>query len=270
MESMKGWRLVLKTLSIWWMFIIFITLPLFLFVEEEFKNTPALAEKGQNITSSEYYKIVMDPPKKEATEQTAMVPINAPLINQLPELDRGCEVTSLAMLLQSAGIKVDKLTLAKQIKKDPTPFSYKNGQPYFGNPNVGFVGDMYSNLRPGYGVYHGPLAALAKNYLGNRVIDLTGKGFSAIEKQLDQGIPVVVITSITYHEVPKSEWMTWQTPDGPFKGTKKEHAVLLTGYTKNTLYFNDPLKSKKNATADRKAFLKAWAQFGSQAISYEK
>jgi len=51
------------------------------------------------------------------------------LILQNPELERGCEVTSLAMLLNFNGLSVDKLELAENIKY--VPFQ-----------NNGFMGNM--------------------------------------------------------------------------------------------------------------------------------
>lgn len=82
---------------------------------------------------------------------------NVPFIQQLPELDRGCEVTSLAMMLQYAGITVDKMKLANEIKK----VDFMNDG-VRGNPNEGFVGNIYTFSESGYGVYHGPLFQLAK------------------------------------------------------------------------------------------------------------
>ena len=95
---------------------------------------------------------------------------NVPFIQQLPELDRGCEVTSLAMMLQYAGITVDKMKLANEIKK--VDFM-KDG--VRGNPNEGFVGNIYTFSESGYGVYHGPLFQLAKQYLPNKAVNLTGR-----------------------------------------------------------------------------------------------
>lgn len=45
--------------------------------------------------------------------------LDVPVLLQFPELPRGCEVTSLAMMLNYAGIQVDKLTLATKVNKVP-------------------------------------------------------------------------------------------------------------------------------------------------------
>ncbi|WEG13211.1 C39 family peptidase [Pullulanibacillus sp. KACC 23026] len=191
--------------------------------------------------------------------------LDAPIISQMPELQRGCEVTSLAMLLGQAGIKVSKMTLAKQIKK--VPFT-QNG--LRGNPNDGFVGDIYTFKNPGLGVYHGPVLQLAKNYLSDAV-DLTGSNWSAIEKKLVEGHAVWIITNSSFGPLAKSGsnlWYTWQTKDGPLSITYKEHSVLVTGFDKDSVYINDPLSGKKNEEIRKDSFVAAWKQMGSQAISY--
>lgn len=194
------------------------------------------------------------------------VSLQAPLINQFPELPRGCEVTSLAMLMQYHDIEADKMSLAREIEKDKTPYQVKGNKVYFGNPNKGFVGNMYSLNEPGYGVYHQPLKQLAEQYAGERVRDLTGSSFYEILAALNRNEPVVVITNVTFQKLPDSAFMTWHTQDGPIQVTMKEHAVLITGYDRNYIYFNDPIdgKSKKAPFND---FVDAWVQMGKQAIT---
>jgi uncharacterized protein YvpB len=194
--------------------------------------------------------------------------LDTPNISQFPELPRGCEVTSLAMLLQYAGINANKLTLAKEIKKDSTPLTYKKGMKYFGNPHVGFVGDMYSFQNPGLGVYHEPIAELAERYFPGRIVNLTGQSFESVLHYVGAGHPVWVITPITYSYLPNSYWETWQTAQGPIRITNKEHSVLITGYDQDHIYFNDPYDGMKNKRKPLKSFIEGWKQFGNQAISY--
>lgn len=194
--------------------------------------------------------------------------IDAPVINQLPELPRGCEVTALAMLLQHAGIDIDKLTLAEQITKDPTPFKVIAGKIYFGNPYDGFVGSMYSFAEPGLGVYHGPIAELANLYLPGKIIDLTGSSFKELKVHLSDGRPLWVIINATYKKLPDSSFQTWHTPRGTIRVTFREHSVLITGYDEHYVYLNDPLTGQKNRKAAIDDFEEAWVQMGSQAITY--
>jgi uncharacterized protein YvpB len=194
--------------------------------------------------------------------------LKAPLIKQYPELPRGCEVTSLAMLLLYSGFETDKMKLAEEVKRDDTPYKVKDGKTYFGNPNKGFVGDMYSLTAPGYGVYHKPLAKLASQYAGDQVVDLTGNTFYSVIASLNKEQPVLVIINAQYKKLPESAFKTWHTPDGPVEITMNEHAVLVTGYDEKYIYFNDPLARKTKAPYQD--FVEAWEQMGKQAITIEK
>lgn len=196
--------------------------------------------------------------------------IDAPLILQNPELPKGCEVTSLTMLLQYSGIPIDKLTLAKEVKKDTTPYRVIDGRVHFGNPEYGFVGDMYHLTTPGLGVYHGPIKELAEEYLPNQVIDLTGRPFDDIFYFLSNDIPVWVITTTDFNELSPKDFRVWYTSYGPIEVSYKQHSVLVTGYDDKYVYFNNPLSpnGKKNQRVPIEQFKESWIQMGRQAISY--
>ncbi|AOM03792.1 hypothetical protein BC30048_0500 [Bacillus cereus] len=190
---------------------------------------------------------------------------NVPLIQQLPELDRGCEVTSLAMMLQYAGVSVDKMTLANEIKK--VDFIDDGVR---GNPNEGFVGNIYTFSESGYAVYHGPLFQLAEKYLPNKAVDLTGKNIEEIYKSIKAGQPVVMITNATFAPLDEAEFTTWETNSGDVSITYNEHCVVLIGYDQESVYIRDPLEDSLDVKVPRETFEQAWVQMGSQAISYVK
>lgn len=228
--------------------------------------------------SKESYAIATELPKPELepvfplVEQIQLresVRLQAPTIGQHPQLPRGCEVTSLAMLLRYYDVEVDKMELAQKIKKDKTTYKQTDEGIYFGNPNEGFVGDMYSFSNPGLGVYHGPIADLAREYLGDQVLDFSGGSFYQIFQHINADRPVWVITNTAYKKLDDSHFQTWQTDQGEIKITMKEHSVLVTGYDEEYIYFNDPMKAEIRK-APINNFREAWVQMGKQAITVIK
>jgi uncharacterized protein YvpB len=195
---------------------------------------------------------------------TAVVPLDVPFVVQNPELPRGCEVTSLTMLLRHAGVTADKMTLSHQVKKVPYTVNGLHGDPY-----EGFVGSMTTFAQQGYGVYHGPIKALAEQYLPGRVADLTGTSFDVVLDHVAKKRPVWIITNATFKPLTASSFQTWQTKTGPARITWHEHSVVVTGFDATTVSINDPLDARgKNKKLSRADFRVAWEQMGKQAITY--
>lgn len=218
----------------------------------------------QKVTGKEVLKISKssaDSTKESTKPTTTNAQIDVPLINQLdePSLFNGCEITSLAMMLNYADSQVTKNELAEAIPK----VDYLDADGHYGNPNEGFVGDIYG-IDIGYSVYHKPIYELAKQYATDKqVVDLTGEKFSQILQQLTAGNPVWVITTVPMSATKDME--TWQTANGTVDISWNVHSVLITGFSPSSVYVNDPY-GEKNKEVDRDDFEAAWTQMGSQAI----
>lgn len=228
-------------------------------IKDSLKFSEALAYaksyKNSSVQSRDHLHVIWSWNEKMGTSKR----LNAPYLSQLPELPRGCEVTTLAMMLRHAGVNVDKMTLARQIKKVP----YKH------NPYDGFVGNMYTFSQPGYGVYHPPVEELANRYLPGRILNLSGTSFQDVLSFVHKGTPVWVIVNTRFKALPAQSFQTWKTPTGNVQITWSEHSVLITGYDSQYVYVHDPLVSYgKNRKLLRKDFQAAWEQMGRQAITY--
>jgi uncharacterized protein YvpB len=189
--------------------------------------------------------------------------LSAPEIHQNPELPNGCEVTSLAMLLNYEGYHVTKGQLASQVKH----VSSFPGHGFRGNPNVGFVGYM-GIANAGWCVFHGPLTDLAKKY-DAQAVDYTGSSFKQVLIQVSRGKPVVVWTSLNFK--PVNDMQTWKTRQGKVHVTPSSHCVLVTGYNKQKqlVYINDPLGGKNDAVP-MQPFEQVYNQQGQQAVFINK
>lgn len=188
---------------------------------------------------------------------------NVPFIKQLPELPRGCEVTSLAMLLQYKGVQVDKMQLASEIHR--VPFEQDGLR---GNPYEGFVGNIYTKAEPGYGVYNKPIFNLAEKYVSEKVINLTDRDVNDLYKVISSGSPVWVIINTTFKPLAESSFETWNTSSGEVKITYFEHSVVVVGYDQNFVYVNDPLKNNPRFAVPRAEFEKAWSKWGNKRLLF--
>lgn len=229
-----------------------------------FRQTVAFASKDAAPLAAP----AVTPPQPVPDPKKASVLLEAPAIRQFPELPSGCEITSMAMLLQFAGIEKSKMDLVKEMKKDPTPMvkSADGSISYWGNPNTGFVGDITGKTR-GFGIYHAGLFGLLQSY-APKAVDLTGGPFERLEDKLSEGVPVVAWTTLDYRA--PSQWVVWDTPLGPIQTTFMEHAVLLVGYDEENVYVNDPQTGKAQVKIQKEGFVSSWEAMGRQALSYDK
>ena len=196
------------------------------------------------------------------------VRLDIALINQLPELYNGCEVTSLTMLLNYKGINVDKITLANEMPVDNTPLIRNNNGEIssWGNPNKGFVGEVSSYGGIGYAINPEPLIPLASQYYDGEVVNLTGESIDNIKRSIMQGNPVLVWVTADFSR--PSRMQSWLDSDGnEVEGTFETHTVLLTGYDESNFYYNDPLSQYKDASISIENFEIVWNDMGRKALS---
>lgn len=206
--------------------------------------------------------------KIETKEKVESAFIDAPVVLQLPELYNGCEIATLTMMFNFYGIDKSKMDLLPELKQDPTPIEYNKDRSisYWGNPNLGFVGDI-TGKKKGYGIYHTALFELLIKYIPTG-IDFTGKDFDELERQISDGIPVLVWTTVSYTKPSEKQWMVWDSPLGPIRTTFQEHTVLLVGYDQDHVFINDPLINKKGIKVEKNQFIESWEAMGKQALSY--
>lgn len=207
------------------------------------------------------------PPKEDNFNFDESVILDVPLIGQLPELYNGCEAVSTLMMLEYTDISFEKMEFANMIPKDNTKLIETNsGIKQWGNPKVGFVGDITGNEEKGYSVDPEPIIEmLGEEKLGTPV-NLTGNDVSSLENYIRLGKPVVVWVSMNFQE--EIEYISWKTESGKeIVGTFSTHAMTLVGADSAYYYLNDPYSKTKNYQVGKDTFERVWKKMGSKAIT---
>ncbi|MES5891909.1 MULTISPECIES: S-layer homology domain-containing protein [Bacillus cereus group] len=203
----------------------------------------------------------------EGNVNRSQVILNVPSIYQFPELHNGCEVVSLQMLVEhQIGRSLNKVAFAFEMPFDQTKLkNYKTSSQIWGDPDVGFVGDVTGNT-PGYSINPEPLKRLLDKYA--RGTNLTGNDFSVLEDYVRNGKPVVTWVTVALNN--PRPITTWKTPSGKtIYGRMNTHAVVLTGVDDNYVYYNDPFYGTKNVKVSKSWFASIYNQMGKKALSVD-
>jgi uncharacterized protein YvpB len=231
-------------------------------------NQSVLQEASENKTEHQVPAQTFKNREPKQANKLSKKMLDVPLIKQNPELKYGCEVTSLAMMLQYAGVKTNKMELYRKIKKDPDPLVRSNSGDIlkWGDPGVGFVGDM-TGRNAGYAVFDKPMVDLINTYLPGRAKNLTNRPFDEILIHVSKGYPVVVWTTGDYR-LP-DRWEAWSHGNQTIKTPLDLHVVVLVGYDSQYVYLNDPLSERKQSKVNKDQFIASWKALKQRAVSYE-
>ena len=218
-----------------------------------------------------------DPPTSEyliSGDLPTTYSIEVDPILQLPELPTGCEVTTLAMLLDAVGFQVDKVQLVEGYLACKS-----EGEATF---QQAFIGSPYDSA--GYGCYAPVIVDTARKYLaaqnsGRIVKDLTGAKFEDLLREVASNHPVAVWASIDLMDIQEiyaytiynyvetnSDGGTTTPKDLDVYWLENEHVYLLKGYDldRNVVIVNDSLNGEMEYDLDR--FKECYEQCYKQAV----
>ncbi|MCI9455079.1 MAG: C39 family peptidase [Dorea sp.] len=190
-----------------------------------------------------------------------------PEVKQNPELPKGCEITSLTMILNYYGYDVDKTVMSDvYLPKAPENLRYgADGRLLGTDLNHYFIGDPKGD---GHVCGTGAIVTAANAYLGEqesdrRAIDQNGSTPEKLYQLVCQGIPVIVWVTIDMAE--RRPTAGWNTEEGAYvEWSTNDHTAVLVGYTENTVKIADPLEGLVEYDKDR--FEAAFASRSNQCV----
>lgn len=216
---------------------------------------PEIVEIPETVNTSETENSL-----EPATTESRKHALNVSCIMQNPELPTGCEVTSLAIVLNYIGIAADKCDLADNYIEKGEIGKTLPYDKFIGNPR-----DPKS-----FGCYSPVIVKCAEKYLSvvgesYSVTDLSGSTLENLFDEIDNGNPVIIWATINMDK-PFYYSKIWHVDETDFRWMSREHCMVLTGYDlcQGIVYVADPMKG--NVTYPIDVFIDRYEQMYSQAV----
>lgn len=187
------------------------------YVLEQYKTE---SDKQQN----ELKDIVVVPDEWIDTSTIAnkIVKLDVNFISQYPELPTGCEITSLATVLNYYGYNVSKTELSeKYLDKGNAPADWR--EVFVGEPT-----DPHS-----FGCYSSPIVMVANRYLNeygynHLAINMSGSDFLDVLKEVECGRPVIIWGTQGLAQGVRT--IQWKVDGKSMRWIAPEHCMVLIGY----------------------------------------
>lgn len=191
-----------------------------------------------------------------------------PILNQMPELPTGCEITALTMALNYYGYEMDKVTMATQyLPCVSANLHYGNDGVLYGSDlNEYFVGDPTTEL--GYICGTGAIVTAADSYLADagselHAEDMTGAEPEELYELVSENIPVVVWVTIGMAD--RQAAQGWYTEQGEYVDwSRNDHGAVLIGYSEDTVTIADPISGLMEYEKDQ--FERVFESRGNQSV----
>jgi uncharacterized protein YvpB len=164
------------------------------------------------------------------------------------------------MVLNYYGVPVSESDVISKLAFDPT----RKTRNIWGDPSVGFVGSIDGKMgSTGYGVYNGPVAEVAKNWMYAEAV--SGLSAQDVANHIERDRPLVV-----WGYFGRGKELSWSTPAGKkIYAINGEHARVVTGFVgtaENPEWFVllDPIYGELYWSAEQ--FMKNFASFDNSAV----
>lgn len=178
----------------------------------------------------------------------------------------GCELVTAAMALQTEGVDISAEEFLGYVPREE--LYQENGTTYGPAPWEAFVGNPFSSS--GFGCFAPVIKKAAEGVILDRgaalqVKDMTGSTLEELKEEIDRGSPVILWASMGMEEITyKNSWHL-EGRKTPFFWPGGEHCLLMVGYERGYLFFNDPMAGE--LVAYRETEVEAvYEELGSQAL----
>ena len=227
-------------------------------VEEDDKKTPEAATPLQMETpvDEKHQQTPHQQGKNPAEQEKGWIDLQP--ICQYPELPTGCEITSLAMVLNYHGISADKCDLADHYldKGEVGTVDFRKA----------FEGDPRDDSS--YGCYAPVIVNTANKYLEAaqselRAADISGGQLEELFPYIDAGVPVIIWGTLDCAEGYYS--VTWNVDGTDMSWYTPEHCRVLVGYEDGQVWTADPVYGDVRAY-DLHVFESRYEDLGRQAV----